>query len=266
MNEQLRVMTFNIRYHTPDDGQDAWPNRRKAVFGIIGLHRPDIVGVQEALPGQFAELRSGLPEYTWLGVGRRDGVSEGEYAAIGIRPDRFDVEATDTFWLSETPGEAGRVGWDADEPRIVTWAKLRDTRSGERIAHYNTHFDHLGEIARRESAALLRKRVEETPDTHHLVITGDFNCTRRDEPLRRLTSAETSRDRTPRLAKGPHARWTLGPDTSRTDFASIRPGLKIDHILVSESLDVDLHATVTQRRADGRYPSDHLPVIASLAY
>ena len=44
--DPVRVMTFNIRYDTPNDKENAWPRRREAVAELIEFFAPDILGVQ----------------------------------------------------------------------------------------------------------------------------------------------------------------------------------------------------------------------------
>jgi endonuclease/exonuclease/phosphatase family metal-dependent hydrolase len=150
----LRVMTFNIRYDEPRDKENAWPNRKELVASMIRFHHADLVGLQEALKRQLDDLEKLLPEYAWVGVGRGDGKTEGEYSAILYRKIRFTYLASSTFWLSETPDVAS-MGWDAAYPRIVTWVKLKDNRTSKTFFHFNTHFDNRGVLAREESSKLL---------------------------------------------------------------------------------------------------------------
>ena len=259
MTPTLRVMSYNVRYDTPEDGAFAWPHRREAVASTIRFHRPDLVGVQEALVGQLADFRESLPAFEWIGVGRVDGEREGEHCPIGYRTDRLSLVERDTFWLSETPDEPGSVGWDAACPRIVTRARLRDRRSGRAFVHYNTHLDHEGERARLEGARLLAERIDGSAPT---VVTGDFNCRKGDPPHRALVGKNREgqglADAKDRSAYGHH-----GPETTVTDFESLVPETAIDHVLV-ERFDVRQHGACSDVTADGHYPSDHLPVLADL--
>ena len=155
---------------------------------MIRFHGADVVGLQEALRGQITDLEAALPQFGWFGSGR---VADrgGEHSAVLFRKDRLEVLAESTFWLSETPAVAGSRSWDAALPRIVTWAKLRDRRDGTAFHLFNTHFDHLGEAARRESARLLLRKIAEIagPDGP-VLVTGDFNTTPDSEPYRILTA------------------------------------------------------------------------------
>ena len=127
----VQVMTFNIRYNNPDDGENAWPYRKDRVAEIMA--EADLIGVQEALNDQLVDLETRLPGFDWFGVGRADGKAEGEFSAIFYRKSRFELLDHDTFWLSETPSVVGSVGWDAALERIATWGKLRDRATGRGV-------------------------------------------------------------------------------------------------------------------------------------
>ena len=172
----LRVMTFNIRYNEPRDGVNAWTNRKTKVADVIRFHKADLVGVQEAQYNQLQDLEKLLPDFAWCGVGRTDGKLEGEFSAILYRKSRFKLLQTETFWLSETPEKAGSKGWDANYPRIVTWAKFLDKKTKKTFFHFNTHFDNIGEKARTESAKFLLAQTEKISGKFPFVVTGDFNA------------------------------------------------------------------------------------------
>ena len=122
----IRVMSFNIRYNNPDDGIHAWDNRKENVVKLIRHYNPDVLGLQEALSGQISYLNDQLPDYHWIGVGRDDGETAGEYSPVFCKKDRFELIKSDYFWLSDTPEQPGSMGWDAACPRIVTWLQLYD--------------------------------------------------------------------------------------------------------------------------------------------
>jgi endonuclease/exonuclease/phosphatase family metal-dependent hydrolase len=262
--EPLRVMSFNIRFDNPADGEDAWPKRRERAASMVRFHRADVVGLQEALPGQIADLESALPDFGWFGSGREaDG--RGERCAVLYRKDRLEVLAESTFWLSETPAVAGSQSWDAALPRIVTWGKLRDRRDGTAFHLLNTHFDHRGEVARRESARLLlRKIVEIAGPSGPVLVTGDFNTTPASEPYRILTSGDGSAGLTGLVdALGASSSPHHGPTASWNGFKAIEPGRRIDFVLFRPPVQVLQHGILSDT-FDGRFPSDHLPVMAEV--
>jgi len=222
----LRVMSFNLRYDNPGDGVNAWPNRKDWVASLIRFYDTDIVGVQEALASMLVDLDSRLPGVSRVGVGRTDGRAAGESSAILYRADRLTLLDSGTFWLSPTPEVVGSKGWDAAIERVATWARFRDRRSGCRFLHINTHFDHIGEQARIGSARLIRRRAASLAMGLPVVMTGDLNSDPRSTAYRVLT---------------------------RDTVANALPPVV-----------VYLHGVVADSR-DGRFPSDHFPVLASVA-
>ncbi|MBQ8454043.1 MAG: endonuclease/exonuclease/phosphatase family protein [Bacteroidaceae bacterium] len=180
---KLRWGTFNIRLKTTIDDEKGWgwDVRRDRVASYIKKNRIDVVGMQEVLHVQLEDLLARLPEYDYVGVGRTDGKMKGEYSPVFFRKDKFEVLEKGNFWLSETPDVPGSVGWDAALERIASYAKLRDKRSGKVFMAVNTHFDHVGVKARRESAKLIMRKIQEIVGDQPAVVTGDFNVTEDDE-------------------------------------------------------------------------------------
>jgi len=264
MTDWLSVMTYNVRYDNPDDGEHGWDNRRKAVVNTIRFRRPDLLGLQEPLTHQLEYLRESLSAFEFVGRARMDGGEEGEFSPIGYRTSRFELVETDTFWLSPTPDEPGSVGWDARYPRIVTWARLRDRQTDTVFLHANTHFSHDGPEARRESAHVVRQRLDAISDGEPVVLTGDFNCVTGDSPYETLTDS-TAGDRELVNARDQSRHGHYGPNTSVTDFEHLVPKRKIDHVFVSPVVEVFQHGVCTDLRTDEAYPSDHFPVLADLA-
>ena len=274
----IRVLSYNVRYANRGDHHDAWHDRRDAVGRLVRFHRPDVAAFQEPLPDQRDDLRERLPGYEFVGRGRgTDGDDEG--CPIAVRSDRGEVLESDTFWLSETPDEPS-TGWDATHPRIATWARVR--LDGDALLVVNTHFDHVSARARREAARLLRERIPELTREDRddggavpVVLVGDLNCTPGSEPHRILVGDDLDVDEraveTPtegRLAlrdAAAAADLRHGPETSLTDFARLIDGRRIDHALVSPAVSVEAFATLADRDDRGRYPSDHLPILARLS-
>ncbi len=260
----LRVMSFNIRVDLPSDGPDAWPLRKEKAASMIRFHRADIVGLQEALRGQLDDLEVLLAGFGWLGTGRAaDG--GGELSAILYRRERLELLGQGTVWLSETPLVAGSRGWDAAFPRVVTWGRLRDRRTGVLFHHFNTHLDHLGEVARREGARLIATKIAEIAGGTPVIVTGDFNSLAGDDPWRILTAGQGSSGGAPlvdamSVSREPHH----GPTSTWNGFQTIEPGRRIDFIFVSPRIHVIRHGILADT-FDGRFASDHLPVLAEVA-
>ncbi len=257
----FRVLSFNIRYAATDDGANAWELRRDLALETIRSHDADILGLQEVLASQAADLRAALPEYGFVGAGRDDGAERGEFVPIFYRRHRFELVDDGHFWLSEHPAQPGSVGWDAALPRMATWVRLRfkDAPLTE-IMVVNVHLDHRGERARCESAKLIRRLVESLGGLP-LVVLGDFNCPPGSEPYWILTEERSH----PAALCDPWAAMNRTDADAGTYHAFTgRPSEgRIDWILMSRRCEaVDVAIDRTQR--DGRYPSDHFPVVATL--
>ena len=181
----LKVMTYNIRYDNPGDGVNSWTNRKEFVSSLMLFYGADIVCIQEGLIQQVRYLHDALKGFEYCGRGRDDGKEAGEFSAIFFRADAVDLLLDSTFWLSPTPSEPSK-GWDAALPRIVTWASLRTRKGGQQFFVFNTHFDHMGENARRESARLLLEQVRRIAGKWPAVVAGDFNSTELDSTYRIL--------------------------------------------------------------------------------
>ena len=257
----IRVMTFNIRYDEPRDGVNAWANRKEKVASVIRFHKADLIGVQEALLTQLRDLEKVLPDFAWCGVGRTDGKESGEYSAILYRKSRFKLLDTNTFWLSETPDRPGSKGWDAAFPRIVTWAKFKDKKTGKTFVHFNTHFDHVGEKARAESSSLILKKAGEIEGQGPFIITGDFNVTE-DSGAYKTIMAGTDKIK---IADGRYTSVNghFGGDSTWNGFKEITPGRKIDYIFVRQGMRVVEHGILSDSW-NGLWASDHLPVLAEI--
>lgn len=259
----LRVMSFNLRYNTPNDGINAWPNRQARVAGLIRFHDADVVGVQEALHGMLVDLDSLLPEYDRVGMGRSDGKNAGEFSAILYKRSRVMMQESQTFWLSPNPEAVGEKAWDAALERIATWGRFVDRASGCRYLHLNTHFDHRGEQARRESATLIRRQLGTLAGALPVIVTGDLNAAPSSVAYATLTKGTVDGGFPPlRDAYVASVEPHYGPTTSSNGFKEIG-GNRIDYVMVSDSVTVLKHGILSDRW-DARFPSDHLPVLAAL--
>lgn len=252
----LSVMTFNMRYDNPEDGQNNWRFRRERIAGVIKAQEVDVLGTQELLSNQFNDLSGLLTGYQGVGVGRLDGVESGEYCAVFFRKDRFTLLDSGTFWLSETPEVVGSLGWDGACERIATWVVLRD-RDGRELFFIDTHLDHVGQVARDEGVSLLMKRIETLSGGRPVILTGDFNS----EPGSSVV-AHVQKDGVLHDAKAIAAQRS-GTDWSFSDFGQIPEAERplLDYIFVSGDIEA-VRYEVLPDTFDGGYVSDHAPVMA----
>ena len=252
----LSVMTFNMRYDNPEDGQNNWRFRRERIAGVIKAQEVDVLGTQELLSNQFNDLSGLLTGYQGVGVGRLDGAESGEYCAVFFRKDRFTLLDSGTFWLSETPEVVGSLGWDGACEPIATWVVLRD-RDGRELFFNDTHLDHVGQEARDEGVSLLMKRIETLSGGRPVILTGDFNS----EPGSSVV-AHVQKDGVLRDAKAIAAQRS-GTDWSFSDFGQIPEAERplLDYIFVSGDIEA-VRYEVLPDTFDGGYVSDHAPVMA----
>ncbi|MBP1648548.1 MAG: hypothetical protein H6Q30_1993 [Bacteroidetes bacterium] len=259
----LRIMTYNIRYDNPGDGINSWSQRKEFISSLMLFHGADIVCIQEGLIQQVRYLHDVLEGFDYCGVGRDDGKEAGEFSAIFYRKGMFDLLADSTLWLSPTPSLPSK-GWDAALPRIVTWASFRLKSGGRSFFVFNTHFDHMGEIARRESARLLTAQIPRIAGISPAILAGDFNSGEKDSAyqilLRPVSGSPPLKD-SYIISRLPH--HGVAPTFFGFDARTQDPGQRIDYVFVSGGVTVMRHGTLTDFR-DGRFPSDHLPVLVEL--
>jgi endonuclease/exonuclease/phosphatase family metal-dependent hydrolase len=258
--DEFRVMTYNIRLDTEADGPNRWANRRALFTGQVRLLRPDILGMQEVLPGQRADLVADLPGYLALGGGRDDGKLAGEASPLFVARSRFAVLGSGMFWLSSTP-HVPSLGWDASYRRVATWAHLRRRSDGMRLLAINTHWDHLGKQARLNSALQLRGWIAANRRPGEaVVLLGDFNAPLTEASLQALLSPPMLVD-SRALSQEP----AIGATITFNGWTPIpTSGDTIDHVLVGSGLAVKRYHALAEH-FDGRLASDHFPVIADLA-
>ncbi len=256
--EPINVMSFNIRLNTSSDGINAWPNRVKKVTSQIRFHDADIFGVQEALHNQMLDLQKNLPAYNYVGTGRDDGKTQGEYSAIFYNRNRFDTVRSGTFWLSKNPDQPGSKDWDAAITRVCSWVELIDKKAGPASGSFyffNTHFDHIGVEARKNSAELILQKIQSLAGNKPIIVTGDFNTEPDKDPYRIMTAFLLDAKK---ISREPH----YGPSGTFTGFESKeKSDMPIDYIFVSKGVDVLKHATLSQSW-QGLFSSDHYPVFA----
>ncbi len=266
----IRIMTFNIRYGTANDGENRWGLRRSSVFKLLRDQDPDIIGVQEALRFQLDELRTALPQYGEIGTGRDDGKTAGEYAAILYRSPRFAAKRQGTFWFSDTPDVPGSKSWGNNIPRICTWALLADSGSGKSLYVFNVHLDHESQRSREQSALLLQERIQNVETGTPIIVLGDFNTGEQNLTVRIIQGEDALTDNlSPRRTKFADTYRLIHPRAVEVGtfhaFSGERTGEKIDYIFVSPGVTV-LEAEILHFKVDGRYPSDHFPVTARITF
>lgn len=257
---ELKVMTFNMRYDNPADGDNNWKFRRERVAEVIRMHDIDVFGAQELLIHQFNEVKELLPAYSAVGVGREDGVEKGEFNPVFFRSDRFSLLDSGTFWLSETPEVPGSKGWDGACERLATWVVLRD-RGGEEFLFINTHLDHMGEVARREGVSLLVKRIETLRQGRPVILTGDFNADPASDVIAHVSQSGMLH------AVKDIATEQKGTSWSFHDFGRVPEAERplIDYIFVSDGFSAPSYE-VLPITLNGGYVSDHAQVMAVLNY
>jgi endonuclease/exonuclease/phosphatase family metal-dependent hydrolase len=247
----LHVASFNIRYARADDGDDSWPLRRAATAAELEhVLTWDIAGLQEVLAEALDYLLRTVTHHQVVSAGRDDGVRAGEHCTVLVRDPAWTVESHEVKWLSTTPDVPGSVGWDADLTRIVTLVRLRHT-SGVRLGFANAHFDHAGAKSRVGAAELIAGTIE-AEDDRPWVFVGDLNTEPGSDALRVFAE----RGWTSALADdaGPTCHSFGGRDHGQIDHILFTPGLRL------------VDAGIDHTRPDGRYPSDHYPVWASLQF
>jgi len=250
----INVATYNLRYNNSGDGPNAWPKRKDTVKALIRYHEFDILGTQEGLADQIADLAQ-MDEFDHVGVGRDDGKDAGEHSAVFYRKSRFALLGKGDFWLSETPDRPS-LGWDARCcKRIASWARLRDRSTSRVLYVFSVHFDHEGEVARRNSADLMLRKIAEITHGEPAICVGDFNSTPDTVQIQKMSA--TLRDAA-RVSKTP----PYGPSGTYNGFhLDQAPVDRIDYIFVDQRFDVLKYAVLSDS-LDARYPSDHDPVVA----
>ena len=254
----LQLMTYNIRLDVAADGENDWASRKDFFASQIRFYAPDILGVQEATPGQAADIAAALPQYGCVGIGR-DGPGKGEASNIYYKKDRFAARQNATFWLSETPDKISR-GWDAAFNRICTYALFKDRQTRKMFWVFNTHLDHVGEEARTKGIQLILSKIAEVNTKKYpVVFMGDFNS----EPgAARIVELKKEMNDSREVSE----EKPFGPAGTFNGFKYNEPAAQlIDYIFVSKNKNIAVkkYAVLTDSK-DLKYPSDHFPVYAEI--
>ena len=276
--------SYNLRNANSADSLqgDGWGNRCPIIAGLVQFHEFDIFGTQEGLRHQLDSLKTSLPKYDYIGVGRNDGKKEGEHAAIFYRIDQFELLEHGDFWLSETP-EKPSVGWDAVLPRICTWGHFKYKDTGFEFLFFNLHMDHIGKQARVESALLVQQKMKEIGENLPAILTGDFNVDQTHRSYLALTESGILRD----AFEVADLRYATNGTFNGFDSDNYTES-RIDHVFVTPTFHILKYGVLTDsyrrmkegnqkasvkdcpeeisiRRYESRIPSDHFPVMVKLA-
>ena len=270
--QELYVGTYNIRNKNKEDSikGNVWTKRCQVMCDQINFESPDVFGAQEVLVEQLRDMLVRLDNYSYIGVGRDDGKEDGEYAAIFYKNDRVKLLDSGNFWLNETP-DIPKLGWDAACIRICTWGKFKDLRTKKKFYFFNLHMDHVGVVARRESAKLVMKRITEMTDSGKklAVLTGDFNVPQTDELYTLFTQSGVLKDSYISAAE----RFAENGTYNGFDYHYWTPE-RIDHIFVTPATTVDAFAVLTSGywsenmnyQMERRVISDHYPIFARIRF
>ncbi len=251
----LNVLSYNIRYNNPGDSINAWPNRKEWVKSLVKFYDTDILCIQEGLADQVDFLQAATG-FGVEGVGRDDGKRAGEFVAIYYNPSRFVKRVSGHFWLSETPDVPSK-GWDAAIVRLCTWVRLYDKERKQEFFVFNTHYDHMGAVARLRSSELIQKQIPLIAGDFPVILAGDLNVTPETQSVSVLKSfLSDAREVSMEPAYGPAGSF------SGFNFASPLKD-RIDYIFTSKQFKVLKYGILSDSK-DQRYPSDHLPVLAKV--
>lgn len=253
--DDIKVMSFNVRYGKADDGQNSWENRKTAVAAMLNDQAPAVFGIQEALDFQLSYITENCPQYAFVGVGREDGVSLGEHMSVFYDTNLIELEDWGTYWLSETPDTVSK-GWDAQCYRTATWTLLKVKETGRQFYFVNTHLDHVGVEARKNGLALIVDRISAmNPDGFPMLLTGDFNVTPDNPCLVELD----------KIMKSARVFAEDSDDTPSYNGWG-EPKAVIDYIYYSGFGKCTDFKVVTNSYAEKPYVSDHFPVVATLVF
>ena len=251
------IISYNIRYDNNWDIENSWKIRRNKISQILVQYSPSIIGIQEGLLNQVQYIDSSLIDYDYVGVGRDDGKKKGEFCAIYFDTTRYVLLKNSTFWLSETPDTIS-VGWDAALERICTYGLFKDRITKEELLVFNTHFDHIGVVAREKSSELILKRINKiNHQSLPVILMGDFNSIPNSSPVKEIKT-ELSDALQISLEK------LQGPRGTFNGFNEDLPIEKRIDYIFTNNLKVLSYTHINDRLNNNRHISDHLPVMIKI--
>lgn len=261
-NNELKVVSLNIRYDNPSDAPNDWTARKDFVASFLEEESPGIFGLQEVLWHQYIYIDSALSDWESVGSGRDDGKRAGEMTPVFYKKDIFVKLGNGTFWLSETPDMPGSKGWGAVLPRIVTWVQLEEKLTGREFYFFNTHYSHMSDSARLMSSKIILEKIEEIAGAGPFILTGDFNMHPDSEAYAVLTE-NSDEDALIIDSYSVSETQPCGPDYTYNGFSDKKGSGRIDYIFVSKDIKVSEHKT-PEPKQDELFLSDHWPVVVKL--
>ena len=256
ISDPIKIISYNIRYNNPNDGKDIWENRRETITDFIEKEAPDFLGLQEVNFPQIQYLNSNLINYNFIGVGRDDGKTRREFSPIYFDESKYNLLLSNTFWLSKTP-ENISVGWDAAMERICTYGLFKQKNDGSKVWVFNTHFDHIGNVAREKSVDLILSKIKDlTKDKDQIIITGDFNLSEDSVPIKKLQNFYN--DVNIKMDNKSKFYGTFNNFKIDNNYNN-----RIDYIFY-KNFDLIKSSHLHIKTDQGRWASDHHPVIAIL--
>ena len=262
---EIDALSFNIRFDTSKDGENAWPNRKEMVGQWVKSESPDVIGLQEALRHQIDDIKKIATAYSEYGVGRDDGKSRGEHCTILYFKKRFSLDKSDcgTFWLSDTPEKIASKSWGNEIPRICTWARFIEKKTDKGFYVYNVHYDHRSQPSRLGASELIIQRISKRKRSYEpIILMGDFNASENNPAIKIFKDEPLNLVDTFRVVK---------PDEKMVKtFHGFRGGSfsggKIDHVFMLPKMGKVSSAEIVRFNKDKRYLSDHYPVRAKLSF
>jgi endonuclease/exonuclease/phosphatase family metal-dependent hydrolase len=258
--QEIKLMTYNLRYDNPNDGENIWTNRRGYLLSQITYYEPDIFGTQEGLENQLEWIKANLEHYSFIGVGRDDGKAKGEHSAIFYNQEKFNVIDSGNFWLSETIDKPSK-GWDAALNRICSYALFEDKKEGTKFWVLNVHFDDQGEIARENSAELILNQIKTINDKNYpCILMGDFNSPPKTVAIQKIVKVLND-------SRAICTSKPFGPEETYCGFdVCQRPPERDDYIFTSrDNITVSKYAAIVNV-FNLHYASDHYPVLATISF